>query len=346
MYVTDRTVLKDMSTQATTPPAIRWSPDELVGYLNEVVSDHADKRVWYCPNPGNAGDSIIAQGTYTAFRRAGLRYQPVQWDAPFDSTGKVVIYSGGGNLTKDYPNARTFIGRHHHKAKRLVLLPHTVNGHADLLAELGANVDLFCRERRSYVWVQDKAPGANIYLADDLAFHVDVPRLRADAHSAIGLVAEMTQNLAQAAAKRYLRVEAGQGNALPLQAAALQGGVAFQNLLSAGGTLYALRSDKESAGGALPRSNVDLSQVFAYGTAPERVAYRATRAMLSFINRFDRIVTNRLHVGIPAAMLGKEVDFYANSYYKNEAVYMFSLEDHYPNVAWRGRWPGIDQLDK
>lgn len=58
--------------------------------------------------------------------------------------------------------------------------------------------------------------------------------------------------------------------------------------------------------------------------------------MLAYLDQFDQIVTNRLHIGILAGLLHKEVDFYPNNYFKNKAVYEFSMRDQFPHVRWHG----------
>lgn len=141
--------------------------------LTDSLDALNDETVFYCPNPGNAGDSAIALATYQLFEQTGLRYRCVDWYEPFDSTDRTLIYGGGGNLTHYYHQARTFIERHHERARRLIVLPHSIQGHADLLASLGRNVDLYCRERPSFEWAREKAPRANVYLAEDLAFSLD-----------------------------------------------------------------------------------------------------------------------------------------------------------------------------
>lgn len=309
--------------------------------LGDSLKSLPKKRVLYCPNPGNAGDSLIASATYQLFGDIGLQYETVAWDEGFDATGQVLIYGGGGNLTTRYYQARHFIERHHRAAERLVLLPHTVEGHADLLHQLGRNVEIFCREKRSFAWVREQTDGPRVHLADDLALSLDLSAFRTDARGMGGLFSEVSRGVVRAALKRYLNVDIGKEATRPLRSSARRGSMAIFNLVASmnGGTLHALRSDVESAGGAVPRDNVDLSEVFAYGTAPESVAYRATRALLSYLDRSDRVVTNRLHGCIPAAMLGKRVLFYANSYFKNKAIYEFSLRDQYPNVTWCGTWP-------
>lgn len=56
----------------------------------------------------------------------------------------------------------------------MVILPHTINTHEDLLQELGNNVEIICREQISYNHVKRLATKANIMLMDDLAFSLDV----------------------------------------------------------------------------------------------------------------------------------------------------------------------------
>ena len=148
-------------------------PVDIAAYLQSLVG----QKVLYCANPGNAGDSLIASATYQLFEAIGVQYQTVEWDEEFDATGRILLYAGGGNLTTKYHHARHFIERHHRAAKRLVLLPHTVEGHADLLHQLGSNVEIFCREKRSLAWVCEHTSGPKVHPAEDLAFRLDIQRL-------------------------------------------------------------------------------------------------------------------------------------------------------------------------
>ncbi len=59
--------------------------------------------------------------------------------------------------------------------------------------------------------------------------------------------------------------------------------------------------------------------------------------MINFLEEYKVVNTDRLHVAILASLLGKEVNFYPNSYYKNEAVYNYSLFNRYPkNMLYYG----------
>ena len=88
-------------------------------------------------------------------------------------------------------------------------------------------------------------------------------------------------------------------------------------------TLNAFRSDKESTREALPWRNRDISR-----------KGNATKPLNKFINKikkYDRVNTDRLHVAIAATLLGKQVSLYPNSYYKNKAVYEYTLKK-FPNI--------------
>jgi len=313
---------------------------DIAAYLQALPT----RRVLYCPNPGNAGDSLIAAATYQLFEEVGLQHQEVAWDESFDATGQTLIYGGGGNLTNKYPNARRFIERHHSSAERLILFPHTVQGHADLLQELGDNVHLFCRGARSLDWVRKHTDGPRVDLAADLALRLDSVRLVGrEAFPGATAAVAMGRCLLRSAVHRFGLPLMKFDSAWPLQQAWKRNAEAIGALCPPRpSVLYALRVDGERKGAPIPSENVDVSQLFEYGVAPSRVAFRAASAMLSYMSIFERIVTNRLHGCIAAALLGKQVDFYANSYFKNEAVYVHSLKDQFPNVRWRDTWDGAN----
>ncbi len=70
-----------------------------------------NETIYYRPNPGNAGDALIAAGAFILFDQAGLNVEIIDSN-DFDSEGKIVIYAGGGNLVGIYSAARDFIRKH------------------------------------------------------------------------------------------------------------------------------------------------------------------------------------------------------------------------------------------
>ena len=99
--------------------------------------------------------------------------------------------------------------------------------------------------------------------------------------------------------------------------------------------LNVFRLDAERTGPA-PEGNYDLSQQFEYGVHSERIAEYCTRRVLSVIDRFAHVNTNRLHVCIAASLLNKTVRFYPNNYFKCQAIYHFSLAQRFPKIEWMG----------
>lgn len=71
--------------------------------------------------------------------------------------------------------------------------------------------------------------------------------------------------------------------------------------------------------------------MFNYWTSDSWVEY--LDIFLKIIAMHKTINTNRLHVAIAASMLGKNVKFYSNSYFKNKFVYEYSLIN-FSNVIW------------
>jgi exopolysaccharide biosynthesis predicted pyruvyltransferase EpsI len=256
--------------------------------LADLFSCLEDEEVWYLPNPGNGGDGLIAAATFELAKkhRCDLKYVNVEEQQDFNSTDKIVLYAGGGNLIPEYSECRGAIAKWHEQAALFILLPHTIAGHLDLLSCLRENVFLICRERVSYAYVTWAAPKARALLMHDAAFHLPISKFR----------------------KNYWKPE--------------------------NRVLHCFRQDKESCRSEWPSNNLDISNFYVFEGQDSVIESYVARQMLAFIQAFPVIHTDRLHVAIGAALLGKEVVLFPNSYYKNEAIYEFSLRDRFPLVRW------------
>jgi len=91
------------------------------------------------------------------------------------------------------------------------------------------------------------------------------------------------------------------------------------------GTLNVFRLDKESVLETLPEPNMDLSYQ-GYATKP-------LDELIDALQRYEQINTDRLHIAICAALLGRQVRLFPNSYYKNKAVYDYS-QKRFPNISF------------
>jgi len=92
------------------------------------------------------------------------------------------------------------------------------------------------------------------------------------------------------------------------------------------GLLNAFRGDLESRGLPLPAGNLDVSVLGSSGDGevlPRLLRHAAT------------VRTDRAHVSICAAMLGKETHVYPNDYHKLRGIFEYSLASM-PNVVFHG----------
>ena len=92
------------------------------------------------------------------------------------------------------------------------------------------------------------------------------------------------------------------------------------------GILNAFRQDKESVLDVVPDANNDLSYD-GYATKP-------LDELIDFLKQYEGINTDRLHIAICATLLGKKVNLFPNSYYKNKAVFDYSLKK-FPHISFR-----------
>lgn len=104
---------------------------------------------------------------------------------------------------------------------------------------------------------------------------------------------------------------------------------AFYNTLPKGidghSVLNIFRSDKESIIDEKPKDNEDLSH--------NGYAMKPLDDLISTLEKASEINTDRLHIAICGVLLGKQVQLYPNSYYKNKAVFEYSLSQ-FPNISF------------
>ncbi len=295
--------------------------------IDDYLSQFSGERVVYIPNPGNAGDSVIAAATFQVLARNNISCELAAYDR-LDPHGQVVIYGGGGNLVATSTFSARVIKRLHQRAKKLVVLPHTIKNIDELLAEFGSNIDIFCRERYSHEYVQRSGTQASVHLADDMAFSLNLEQLKQ--HDSLNFGRQLFSYVTEKFIhhrntatwdnlKRASRVDA----IVPRLRASRQTR-----------HLHCFRLDGERTSIAIPDDNVDLSQEFQFGLENEALASFCAQTLLAFLSQYESVSTNRLHVAISSALLGLKVQFHSNSYYKCKGVYEFSMRDRFPNVEW------------
>ncbi len=295
---------------------------ELESLLARVA---VEGEILYRPNPGNAGDSLIAHATYRMFRKVGIRWRLA---TDFDNAeGRTVVYGGGGNLVAGYRDARSFLERHVGRCRRMILLPHTVEGNEDVLSRLGPEAHLFLRERISYRHCLQHAPMANCHLSHDMAL-----TLPWGENVRVG----WTEIL------RAFLVRSGDPSAPTAKARAmlvqarLRRTDRYGRVRGRGVHLDAFRTDLESVRRELPEGNRDLSTAFETGSMAPFWASLSARMLLAYVGGAALVRTDRLHVAISCCLRGVPVEMYPNSNFKCEAVWAHSLHDRFPDLMWKG----------
>lgn len=274
-----------------------------------------ETRTLYVPNPGNAGDAAIATATVQLLRRVGA---PVACGSAQDiAAGMDVIIGGGGNLVPYYNDVRDLLlACLDRDVRRCLLLSHTVRGHADVLARLDGRFLLWCRDQPSFEFARQHAQRARVELAHDLVLELDIGAL---ARSTSG----WGHQLALLRDRRWLRKLARWRLALA------------RIRPDADGTLRIMRHDVESVDPQQSRPEHDLMRhhgIRGYGPAADQITLDVVRC----IDRAQRVVTDRLHVSLIAALLGKPVCLVENSYGKLSAVWELALQ------SWPGEGPGAN----
>ncbi len=96
---------------------------------------------------------------------------------------RIAVWGGGGNLVPLYVNLNNFLLANARHCERLIILPHTIYGYENTLAQLGPNCDIFCRDQMSLAFVRQHAPHANIRLSHDIAFSVNFDQTMQEART-------------------------------------------------------------------------------------------------------------------------------------------------------------------
>lgn len=247
-------------------------------------------RFCFIPNPGNLGDCLIASATYDFFEKNKLGYYLYEKGQRPDT----VVYGGGGIWVKDLYSKtfRPFL-KVMSKARRIIILPSSIADCEELVQILDERFVVFCREEKSYNYLLDKNTGARIYLDHDMALRASSDVLKAE----FKVIPQRIVLL-----KKVISI--------------LRSRMKDPAVLT--------RTDVEGQGNY--PFLFDLSNTFGSRTMRKDDVSFATLLMLSFVDNFSEVITDRLHVGIAAAKMGKKVYLLDNNYGKLSGVYRHSLK--------------------
>jgi exopolysaccharide biosynthesis predicted pyruvyltransferase EpsI len=276
------------------------------GGLHEALAEMQSlrpRRLLYVPNEGNAGDALIAAGTWQFFDDMGLSpaYASLRQIRP----GDALIYSGGGNLVPEYAGCQRFLERClASEASSVLVLPHTIRGHEALLARLDGRFTLCCRDLASLERVRQTGTGARLLFAPDMALYIDVPRLfaRCESYAGPAFWARMAHH---DRLLPYLRWR----------------WALYRRVPPADGRLDVIRVDAEANAAHRGDRRWDMSNLYGSKFRLREESDLVSRDFLAFFGELSSVRTNRLHAGVAAALMGCEVTYLENSYGKIGAVY-------------------------
>lgn len=243
----------------------------------------------YMPNSGNMGDALIASATLNWFDKKNLKYHRTTKD----EFPKNFVYGGGGVWLQTWIEGLKPVLEKMTKAQKIIILPSSFNNVPELIDILDERFVIFCREQKSYNYLISQNTKAKIILDHDMAFRLDknfkpqpIPTSR---------------NL-KALAKKLKKTI----STLPQE-------------------VKLFRTDSEAIDNK--KTDFDLSDSLGWFDpyeTKESLDFGAT-TMLSFVSNFKTIQTDRLHVAIASALMGKDVMLFDNSYGKCSGVYKQTL---------------------
>jgi len=275
--------------------------------LADFLSSLARQEIYFFPNPGNAGDSMIAAATYQIFE--AYRIKPVMLAGPDDAgpiSASTVVLGGGGNLNPIYGGMAGILKALVGRGNRIVLLPHSIRGHESLIFGMGKDVTLHCRELASYRYLRSLAAEVEVCLSHDLAVYLDPERN----------LSEWRSNSENKVRFEELLLKSKKVNPAKIS----------------GRSVWCIRGGAEGTLKA-PRENYDISVIFKLGSGPEE-AQASAGMMLEFCRLTRSVTTNRLHVGIAAGLMGRECKLLDNSYGKLSSVFDMSLRSRFSCVSF------------
>jgi exopolysaccharide biosynthesis predicted pyruvyltransferase EpsI len=252
----------------------------------------------YIPNNGNMGDILIAKATFDFFENNKIKYRPFK-GRPADN----IVYGGGGIWNEYYKNSWIKFLPFFCNAKKVVILPSSFYNCPELTKILDERFTVFCREKQSYDYLTAAKTNAKIILDHDMVFYMSEKAL-------LGTI-----NIYD---KKALLKLSGDLNKVPLAA-------------------KFMRSDIEKNNDC--ESDMDLSSYLSNDEfiTPKEADFGA-KVMLSVVDGVNAVITDRLHIAIAGALLGKQVYMLDNSYKKLSEVYKHSLSV-LPNVHFCDKIP-------
>jgi len=282
----------------------------------------------FSANNGNLGDVIIAEAEYQIFESLGLNYAMLD----LYNKGKEnewlkysnYVYGGGGLFCGlyNYENVKATFQYNHFR--KIIILPSSFSKCDDLLEVFDERFIVFCREKRSYDYCISINKKARIILAHDMAFGLDYGFIAQKSNLVTNAVSHFDKKYSTLLYESYSCFMITSRN---IMQAINEKTLRLENNLKLG---ILLRSDIESNlsedyKNKYLQNSLDLSNFGWISCTDAGLVKGLSLLFIMSLNYFDIIVTDRLHIGITSAILGKKVYMLDNSYGKLSGVYNQSM---------------------
>ena len=286
---------------------------------------------FFYPNNGNLGDVVIAEAEYQMLEDNKFSYRIYDaYNSPNDIAEEPfdLVYGGGGLFVKywNYQQVKEIFEKPN--LRKAVILPSSFYECDDLLDVLDERFTVFCREKRSYDYCISKNSRAKFFLTDDMAFSLDLSRYRLNSFDKNLL----KQNLEDISDENLMFLHKNlyqtYKSLFKLIVDELKLKTVEQNGKKVG---YFMRGDEEKSISELYVPAIDLSLFACSSCADSGVVRILSKLFMQAIDSVEVVVTDRLHVGLVAALLGKRVFLFDNSYGKVSGIFEQSLR-YFENV--------------
>lgn len=270
----------------------------------------------YMMNQGNVGDALIAASTVALFEKEGLDFIPCGQELPPGTEEVTLVYGGGGGFVPYFGMLPHYVSIFSDpRLRRCVILSQSFRDCDELVDVFDERFTVFCRERVSYDYCLSRNRRAQFLLADDMALAAEPEMLKKRSIRLPFL--EMAERAWGRCMKKDIKTS-------------------LVTLPDGRKLAVCLRRDPESTGQGkdleiLPL-NTDLSVYFVHVIDEVEHAFAYTRWLLKALDQPDVILTDRLHLGISGALLGKEVFLMDNVYGKISGIHELSLRERFPRV--------------
>lgn len=262
--------------------------DDLAENIRDIVGN---RTMYFLPNVGNWGDSLIREGAERFLGHYGFKYKRLREEADLSRnffkrpsniqnillrkpSSSVLVFNGSGAFCNFYSREQLIV-RLSRKFAKVIVLPSTFQ----YSVKFPENVTVFVRDR-----FQSQTNMAHAAFCHDMAFFLNLEREEPTAdHGCF------------------------------------------------------LRTDAEAVESETKADSRDLSAMGDH--------LKPIEMLVKEIGRFRTIDTDRLHIGIAATLLGREVNFYPNNYFKIEAIYRSSIDGFFPKTTFYSSRDALSQLE-